>query len=90
LLKTTFFYEFNMCFDQTSSDVDSDCGGTHSINDICMKIWKCHIFKKKCRLNWQVTINIQKQHCKMYDQCLPLEELDIHLFLPFGPYQIKV
>ncbi len=33
-----FFYELNMCFDQTSSNVDSDCGGTHYINDICMKI----------------------------------------------------
>ncbi len=36
--KTTFFYELNMCFDQTSFDVNGDYGGTHIINDICMKI----------------------------------------------------
>jgi hypothetical protein len=35
-----------MCFDQTSFDVDVDCGGTHNTNDIYMKIWKSHIFKR--------------------------------------------
>ncbi len=25
---------------QNSSDVNGDCGGTHSINDICMKIYE--------------------------------------------------
>lgn len=27
-----------MCFVQGPCDVDNDYGGTHSINDICMKI----------------------------------------------------
>ncbi len=43
--KTSFFYELNMCLDQTSSDVNGDCGGTHNINDICMKIWKATYLK---------------------------------------------
>ncbi len=46
-----------------------------------MKSTSCHKHSKP---------NIQKQHCKIYDQCLSLEELGIHLFLSFGPYQIKV
>jgi hypothetical protein len=46
-----------------------------------MKLMSCHKHSKP---------NIQKQHCKLYDQCFPLEELDVRLFLPFGPYQIKV
>ncbi len=37
-IKKTFFYELNMCFDQTSFDANGDCGGTHNINDIYMKI----------------------------------------------------
>jgi hypothetical protein len=33
---------------------------------------------------------IQKQHYELHDHCFPLNELDFHFFLPFGPYQIKV
>jgi hypothetical protein len=59
-----FIYELNICFDQTSSDANGDCGGTHSINDICMKIWKSHRFKRRCRWNGRVVINIQNQTFK--------------------------
>jgi hypothetical protein len=46
-----------------------------------MKLTSCHKHSK---------LNVQKQHCKLYDQCLPLKELGIHFFLQFGPYQINV
>jgi hypothetical protein len=49
VVKKPLFYELNMCFDQTSFDANGDCGGTHSINDIFMKIWKNHIFRERCR-----------------------------------------
>jgi hypothetical protein len=38
-----------------------------------MKLMNCHK-------------QIQKQHYELYNQPIPLEELGIHLFLPFGPY----
>jgi hypothetical protein len=33
--------------------------------------------------------NIQKKICKLYDQCLPLEELDVHIFLPLDLAESK-
>jgi hypothetical protein len=45
-----------------------------------MKLTSCHKHSKPI---------IHKQHYELYDQCLPLEEQDVHIFLPFAPYQIK-
>jgi hypothetical protein len=46
--KQPFFMDSTCVLIKLPFDVDN-CGGTHNINDICMKVWKNHIFKKRCK-----------------------------------------